>query len=288
MAGENNGVHLRVLLVDASGAVRGSLRDLFDQEADADVAAETDDAADALRLAKSLNLDLALVSSDLPGVGTSEMIRELNRVAPRTKVLSISNHNDSRTALRAVEAGAAGYLLKEHAFDELSGALRALRAGRTYISPGIAGVASAIGGQRPLRMRGGTQARILALDDDAAILELIRRVLTAEGHHVVTASSAARAIEELELQPPDLALVDLSLPVSNGVEVIRAIREVDAHLPVIVLTGYPDGDLMNAALAYSPLTVLAKPVRLDALRTAVRGALRSREMVPGTRQESGI
>jgi len=70
--------------------------------------------------------------------------------------------------------------------------------------------------------------------------------------------------------------VDLVMPGGSGVQVIRAIRELDDTLPVIVITGYPDSELMDQAMNYSPLFVLAKPIRMKPLLDATRSALAGR------------
>jgi DNA-binding NarL/FixJ family response regulator len=77
-------------------------------------------------------------------------------------------------------------------------------------------------------------------------------------------------------------LVDLKLPGGSGADVIREIRAKDKTVPVIVITGYPDSDLMHEAMAYSPLVVLAKPVDPGRLLTTVRSALSGHRPVKGT------
>ena len=119
-------------------------------------------------------------------------------------------------------------------------------------------------------------ARILVVDDEESIRDVFRILLEDVGYTVVTASTGDGAIAALHRGLPDLVLLDLKLPGRSGVHVIREIRERDKALPVVIVTGYPDSDLMYEAMAYSPLVVLAKPVDPDTLLTTVRSALRGR------------
>jgi len=118
------------------------------------------------------------------------------------------------------------------------------------------------------------QPHVLAIDDEEAILHLIRLWLEPEGCRVHTASEGEEALGYVSQRTPDLVLLDLNMPGMNGVEFLRRFREDHADVPVLVVTGYPDGDLMHEALRYGPLTLLAKPVQRSQLVRSVRIALR--------------
>ena len=118
------------------------------------------------------------------------------------------------------------------------------------------------------------QPHVLAIDDEEAILRFIRRSLEPEGCRVHTASEGEEALGYVSQHTPDLVLLDLKMPGMNGVEFLRRFREDHADVPVMVVTGYPDSDLMHEALRYGPLTLLAKPVQRSQLVRFVRIALR--------------
>ncbi len=118
------------------------------------------------------------------------------------------------------------------------------------------------------------QARVLVADDAEHIRDVIRITLEEAGYDVVLAATGAGAVTALQSTPLDLVLLDLKMPNGSGVDVIREARGTNGDLPVIVITGYPNSDLMHQALQYSPLLVMAKPVDPDALLDAVRKALR--------------
>lgn len=126
------------------------------------------------------------------------------------------------------------------------------------------------------------QASVLVVDDDEEIRVTIGRLLEREGYRVLLASDVAEGQAFVAGESVDLVLVDLKLPGGSGADVIREIRAKNGMLPVIVITGYPDSDLMHQAMAYSPLVVLAKPVDPDRLLTTVQSALAGHRTAKGT------
>jgi DNA-binding NarL/FixJ family response regulator len=290
---------VRVLLVDGNGPAGAAIRDVIESMADLDLAWDVHEIPEVLRLLERAHPDLILLSHSLMKSRLVTTVRAIAELSPSAKILLLSTHNDSRIALRTIEAGASGYMLTDRAFEELGNAVRTVMSGRTYLSPGIAGMERVIreggksgnvasieaGKARPDRPKRRKRPRVLVVDDEEEILAVFREALDRAGYAVVTAATAEDAVAALRSEPPDVAFVDLVLPGASGVEVIRAIRELDKTLPVVVVTGYPDSELMYAAMAYSPLLVLAKPVcvgtLLDTARSALAGRLGSSSRIEG-------
>ena len=117
------------------------------------------------------------------------------------------------------------------------------------------------------------EPHVLVIDDDKMIRDLLRQLLGPEGYRVATASEGEEALRYVSHGPPDLVLLDLKMPGMNGVEFLRRFREEHADVPVMVITGYPDSDLMAQAMRCGPVTLLAKPVKKTVLLRAVHIAL---------------
>ena len=103
-----------------------------------------------------------------------------------------------------------------------------------------------------------TGGRVLAVDDEQPMLELLRRILGKEGFSVETTGSGKRALELIQQNVPDLVLLDLKIPDMDGPTVLEQIRRKWGDLPVVILTGYPESELVSQALKFSPITLLAK------------------------------
>lgn len=114
--------------------------------------------------------------------------------------------------------------------------------------------------------------KILIVDDEESIQEMLRRVLEHDGHLVITAGKGQTALQWLRETRLDLAIVDLGLPDISGMEVCRAIKEDPRTrcIPVIILTGdSSNGARIAGNLCNSVELFLNKPVSIDDLKKAV-------------------
>jgi len=125
------------------------------------------------------------------------------------------------------------------------------------------------------RQNGGASSRVLVVDDEVAILRLAATMLKQAGFDAVTAASGAAALDLAVQSSPDVIMLDLKMPGMDGPETLRRLRERGDDTPVIILTGYPDSELMHRALQFSPLMVLAKPAESGQLVEAVKRALKT-------------
>ena len=118
------------------------------------------------------------------------------------------------------------------------------------------------------------EAEILVVDDDETICSLFRDTLEQSGHMVTTVNESSKGLELVKGQDYDLVFLDLKMPGMDGAELFRQIRLAKPKLPVTIITGYPDSDLMTAALKYGPFGVMNKPFRGSDILTAVNNYLR--------------
>jgi DNA-binding response OmpR family regulator len=119
-------------------------------------------------------------------------------------------------------------------------------------------------------------ARILIIDDDAAVRTVLRVALAAAGHEVREAGDGTRGLQELDRWPAELVLCDLYMPGMEGLETIRALRGRAAGVPVVAMSGGAGGaghNLLPVAAKLGAAGVLKKPFALRALYAAVAAAL---------------
>jgi DNA-binding NarL/FixJ family response regulator len=142
---------IRVLLADDHAMMRDGLKALLAASQGISVVAEVSNGRDAVRHIQELKPDVAIIDISMPDLNGIEATRMLRDKCPETRVLILSMHSDSELVFRALEAGAAGYLLKEAAGAELEAAVRAVHGGRRYLSRAIAALELAPrgGGGRP-------------------------------------------------------------------------------------------------------------------------------------------
>jgi two-component system, response regulator RegA len=110
---------------------------------------------------------------------------------------------------------------------------------------------------------------LLIVDDDAPFRQRLAQAMEKRGFVVVAAESVAAGIEAARARPPAYAVVDLKLTDGNGLEVVKALREVRADTRIVVLTGYANIATAVAAVKTGAVDYLAKPADADALQAAL-------------------
>ena len=117
--------------------------------------------------------------------------------------------------------------------------------------------------------------KILIIDDEEFIRENVNRVLRDEGYQVIAAVDGKSALELIGGEEIDLALLDLNLGTENGIDVLKAMKEIDPELLVIVITGYGSVETAVESLKLGAFHYMKKPFKADALRLIVKLALQT-------------
>ena len=130
---------IRVLLVDDHPIVRDGLRVLLEAEGDISVVGGAGDGLEAIRKARELTPDVVIMDLAMPGLNGTDATAQLHDSCPGVEVLVLSMHSTTEHIFRAFQAGAQGYVLKESAGPEVVSAVRAVHAGKRYLSQKIVG-----------------------------------------------------------------------------------------------------------------------------------------------------
>lgn len=129
---------IHLLLVNESGLIGNVIRAALEDEPDLKVVASVTTAEEALTVIRENTIDVALVSTRLPEPGALQLTSAITQLAPSTKVLALGLTEEKRHVLRYVEAGATGYVLKDHSLEDLVQTVRAAQDGKVFVSPQIA------------------------------------------------------------------------------------------------------------------------------------------------------
>lgn len=132
----SNKIH--VLIADDHAIVRQGLKQILSETEDLIITGEADDGSEALQLARLQPWDVFLLDVSMPNRNGIDTLKQLKKEFPRLPVLILSMHPEEQYALRALKAGASGYLTKQSAPEQLVNAIRHVASGKKYVSPAVA------------------------------------------------------------------------------------------------------------------------------------------------------
>ena len=119
--------------------------------------------------------------------------------------------------------------------------------------------------------------KVLVVDDEPAICSLMQGFLTQQGYEGQTVGDGEQAVRRFQADPPDVVLLDISMPGMSGTEVLERIQDSGHRCGVIVLSAYGDGETIQSAMGKGAYCYIQKPMELTELSTRLRDLKQSLE-----------
>jgi DNA-binding NarL/FixJ family response regulator len=163
---------IRVVLADDHSIVRKGLRSVIEDDASVSVVGEAATGLEAVAVCHELQPDVVVLDIAMPSLNGIDAIASIQKGAPLTRALILSMHSDESYVLRALGAGARGYLLKDAAEHDVLPAIRAIAAGDSFLSPAIAQTLLE-DYVRSLRQRGLQDSYDLLTERERQVLQLL-------------------------------------------------------------------------------------------------------------------
>lgn len=193
---------LKILIADDHPVFRRGLKQIIEEVPDLVVMAEAADGADALLKARAGDYDVVLLDITMPVKNGIDTLSQLKYERPALPVLVLSMHPEEQYAVRALRAGAAGYLTKESAPEELVAAIRKVCAGGKYVSASLAEHLASIvlgeGGQQPHDTLSRREYQVMCLIASGKTVSEVARELVLSVKTVST--YRARILEKLQVK----------------------------------------------------------------------------------------
>ncbi len=123
----------KVMIIDDHEVVRRGLRSLLDTDPSLEVVGEANDGFEAIKQVSAIRPDVVIVDLQLPGINGLEVIRQITKTVPKTKVIVFTFYGNEANILSALHAGAKGYVVKDSSVDELIRGIKEVVAGRRYL-----------------------------------------------------------------------------------------------------------------------------------------------------------
>ena len=196
-------------------------------------------------------IHLLLTDIVMPGMSGPELADRIKPLRPAIEIVFMSGYSERAIAIRQELTDS--YLPKPFSPQDLAAKVRSVL--RSPRAPDT----------------------ILVVDDEPGIRNLLRKILTGVGYHVLEAANGREAIQQVETSKVDLVIMDLAMPEEEGIETIQALRRVLPQLKIIAISGQFAGPLLRAAKLLGAQASLAKPIQPDELLAAVAHVMVARE-----------
>lgn len=193
---------INILIADDHAIVRRGLKQIIAEQKDMQVGGEADNGVAAIELLRRQNWDIAVIDISMPGRGGLDIVKEIKSQHPKLPVLVLSMHPEDQYALRALRAGAAGYITKESAPEELVIAIRKILSGRKYVSESLAEkLATEIGGDSrkpPHELLSDRELQVLSMIASGKTVSQIAKELSLSVKTIST--YRARILEKMHMK----------------------------------------------------------------------------------------
>ncbi len=231
-----------ILIVDDDPGMTETLSDILgDMGYDVAVAEE---GYRAIEMIKEKAYDVALMDIKMPGINGVETFKEAKRISPKTIVIMMTAYSVENLVKEALREGAYGIIYKPLEIEKVVDFIEKAEKG----------------------------CLILIVDDDPSTCEALKDVLEEKGYKAAVAFSGEEGIRFAKEKDIDIVLIDVKMPVLNGLETYIAIKEIRPTITAVMMTGYRQevAELVDEALRSSAYTCLYKPLDIDKLVTLVK------------------
>jgi len=222
---------MKIFIVDDNRDFAESLADLL--RLDGHQVELAFDGETAIENFRNQNYDITFMDVKLPGLNGVESFFEIRKINPQAKIVMMTGYSVEQLVNQAVESGALGVLTKPIGMPQLLEQLEKVKPN------GI----------------------ILLADDDQEFVNSLEDVLTSQNYAVVVAHTGQEAVNRILANNVDVLILDLKLPILNGLEVYLTLKEHNHLIPTIIVTGYPieEADQINQLRSMSVSGCFIKP-----------------------------
>lgn len=225
---------------------------------------------EALLQVKRVRPGHVILDLRMPRLGGLEALKRIRAFDSTIAVVILTVDTDPAIRQQALALGATTVVHKPAALPDLLVALtrEAPRSREPLATPTAASDAPAAGG-----VASTAPVSVLVADDDPEVRAMLEEVLGAKGYHVRSAKDGAGAVREIVHAPADIVLLDIDMPVLNGIEALPTVRALVPRAAVIMISGVSDVELATQALAWGAFDYVTKPIDVASLMKSLETAV---------------
>ncbi len=229
-----------ILVVDDIRSMRLTLGGILEDEGHNVVTVE--DGYQAIEAVKKTHFDAIFMDIKMPGINGVQTFREVKKIEPKAAVVMMTAYSVEDLVKEALEEGAYAVVYKPFDIDKIIALIQELLGDKTLI---------------------------LVVDDQFGDRETLKVTLGDKGYRVATAADGSEAIKMVKERHYDIIFLDIRLPDMNGVQTFEQVKEIDADIAVIMMTGYTEEELVKRAVSAGAYTYVYKPFDMDKVITLV-------------------
>ncbi len=222
---------LRVLIVDDNRDLADGLADLLElEDHEVEVAYRGEDALERYREGR---FDLTFLDVKLPGINGLEVFSEIRRIDPDARVVMMTGYRVDQLLQRAIDDGVLKVLRKPFAIEEVLAAIAEVR----------------------------REGIVLVADDDPDFAEAVQQMLEEHGYQTLVANNGQKAVQMVMAGPVDVLVLDLRLPILDGLGVYLELKRLQRVVPTILVTGFltEEEEKIDLLRSFSVTGCLLKP-----------------------------
>lgn len=247
----------KILLIDDQGIVRDALKAVLTHASYEVRTARS--GPEGLELLRRDPPDLIILDRDLPVMTGSQVLREIRKSHPSVRVMILTGWAEAEGQEKYLQLGVETILSKGVGIEVL---LKVIER-ELEKAPGLRREPERAGGEAL------SQRRVLVADDDPGVQTVLNRFLKSKGYSVWSAADGRQALEKELLFKPHLVLLDIDMPVLDGLSTLRRLRELNRPLGIIMISGAENAETARQCLKEGASDFIAKPFNFDYLELSV-------------------
>jgi DNA-binding NtrC family response regulator len=265
---------MKILIADDEPDIRDMLREYFTLHGHEVL--EARHGFEALLHVRRARPEAVVLDLRMPRLGGVEALTRIQKFDASIRVVVVTAEVDEAVHREAERLGARAVLKKPVALPELLAALGAAPAPDTEGPTDASGVAPAPA--PPDRPGGPGRTRILIIDDDDGVRDVLAEFLTTRGYDVAEAARTSAGTAAIADRAPDVILLDIDMPGLSGADALPTIRAMAPRAAVIMISGTNDQAVAKRTLAFGAFDYLVKPIDLEYLTQSLDSASALREL----------
>ncbi len=263
---------VRVLITDDSGAMRRILTDMLRRLGIREVD-EARDGLEALQRIRTTPYDLVLMDWNMPGVKGIDAVREIRAKGNRVPIIMATTESDKSKVVEALVTGANDYIIKPFTIAVLSTKIQETL-NRADVQPMPSVQAESTVSTEDVKIPYDS-LKVLVADDSSSMRHILTRFLRGTGIQSLDEVSDGReAVQKVMQGGIDVVFMDWNMPEMNGLEAVKAIREIGEKVPIIMVTQKSDRENVIEALAAGANNFIAKPFSEEIFAKKLRETLK--------------